>query len=153
MWVSVAKNIVKPVTLLNIFENKPMLWKRQNCNVRELWKILIPFLQHYCKLSRITNYRLGVLIFMYVKRLLSVFIKLVVFTRKWCCLHRPMGFLFAFSDYLFFGGGVPLSFNWWFRNLNSISVNIIFKILYIINKVVVWIDLDIRCEQAENLMG
>ena len=64
-------------------------------------------------------------------------------------MFRPIEYAFAFSNYLF-GGESPIVIHLIIQKFELSPV--ICKILYIMNKVVIWIDLD-RFEQAENLMG
>ena len=67
-------------------------WTLENINI-----------QHLCNTS--VSYIKSSIIFFenfYVcQKFFSIFIKLVAFPRKPCCLHKPIEYVFAFSNYLF----------------------------------------------------
>ena len=64
-------------------------------------------------------------------------------------MFRPIEYAFAFSNYLFWGES-PIVIHLMIQKFELSPV--ICKILYIMNKVLIWIDLD-RFEQAETLWG
>lgn len=83
--------------------------------------------------------------FLNVKSLLIIFTKLVTFTKKLCCLHRPIEYVFAFSnDNTFFGDSHNCHL------IDNVEISEILPWLLenqhhpqkpVLNKVIVWIGL------------